>query len=103
LRAGHYAFEIRPCGDLTVTAPDTTQFKRQCYGTLWFEETTLALLTDYENNFMFSTDYPHPTSLSSGPASPATPAHDHITRAYNTLDPSSAKKSSPETRPESTA
>ncbi|MXZ78355.1 MAG: amidohydrolase [Acidimicrobiia bacterium] len=44
-------------------------FRRQAYGTFWFERGTLALLPDYADNFMFETDYPHPTSISPGPAS----------------------------------
>jgi len=56
-------------------------FARQCYGTLWFETSTLALLNEYPNNFMFSTDYPHPTSLSPGPASPAAVPSEHVASA----------------------
>lgn len=44
-------------------------FKRQVYGTFWFEKDTLALLDGYEDNAMFETDYPHATSLTPGPAS----------------------------------
>jgi predicted TIM-barrel fold metal-dependent hydrolase len=42
-------------------------FARQCYGSFWFEKSTLPLLQVYPDNFMFSTDYPHPASLSPGP------------------------------------
>ena len=42
-------------------------FKRQCYGTYWFEQKTLPGLSVYPDNFMFSTDFPHGTSLSPGP------------------------------------
>lgn len=44
-------------------------FRRQVYATFWFEadiERQIDLLPD---NLMFSTDYPHPTSLSPGPGS----------------------------------
>ena len=44
-------------------------FRRQVYATFWFEKTTLKNLVDYADNVMFETDYPHPTSLSPGPAS----------------------------------
>ena len=42
-------------------------FKRQCYGTYWFEQKTLRDLDLYPDNFMFSTDFPHGTSLAPGP------------------------------------
>jgi predicted TIM-barrel fold metal-dependent hydrolase len=61
-------------------------FRRQCYGTLWFETTTLPLLEVYPDNFMFSTDFPHPTSLSPGPASPSYLPIDHIHKYYGKLD-----------------
>jgi uncharacterized protein len=41
-------------------------FRRQCYGTFWFEKGTLKLLEDYPDNFMYETDFPHPTSMSPG-------------------------------------
>jgi len=44
-------------------------FRRQVYGTWWFEERTLEAVKDLADNIMFETDYPHPTSLSPGPAS----------------------------------
>ena len=44
-------------------------FRRQVYGTFWFEKDTLALLPQYPDNVMFETDFPHPTSLHPGPAS----------------------------------
>jgi predicted TIM-barrel fold metal-dependent hydrolase len=67
-------------------------FKRQCYGTLWFERTTLALLDEFADNFMFSTDYPHGTSLSPGPASPAEVPSRHIATAYAGVNPEVARK-----------
>ena len=42
-------------------------FLRQVYCTFWFETTTLRLLEEYQDNVMFETDFPHPTSLSPGP------------------------------------
>jgi predicted TIM-barrel fold metal-dependent hydrolase len=45
-------------------------FKRQIYGAYWFERDILQLTADLlQDNVMFSTDFPHPTSLSPGPAS----------------------------------
>ena len=38
--------------------------------TFWFEQGTISrLVADYADNVMFETDFPHPTSLSPGPAS----------------------------------
>lgn len=54
-------------------------FRRQCYGSFWFETMTLPLLENFPDNFMFETDFPHPTSMSPGPGSyaerPATRAN----------------------------
>jgi len=51
-------------------------FKRQVYGTFWFEQESMSRIVDlYPDNMMFETDFPHPTSLSPGPVSIAlTPA-----------------------------
>lgn len=47
-------------------------FQRQIYGSFWFEDVLIEeVLELYPDNIMFETDYPHPTSLSPGPASPA--------------------------------
>jgi predicted TIM-barrel fold metal-dependent hydrolase len=44
-------------------------FRRQMYATFWFEKVTVERLIDlYSDNVMFETDFPHPTSLSPGPA-----------------------------------
>ena len=46
--------------------------KRQVHGTFWFETQTMqSMLHLMPDNVMFETDYPHPTSLSPGPASVA--------------------------------
>jgi predicted TIM-barrel fold metal-dependent hydrolase len=55
-------------------------FRRQVFGTFWFETSTLGMLEVYPDNFMFETDYPHPTSLSPGPASNASNPAEHIRR-----------------------
>jgi predicted TIM-barrel fold metal-dependent hydrolase len=45
-------------------------FRRNCMSTFWFEQTIISrLVADYADNVMFETDFPHPTSLSPGPAS----------------------------------
>lgn len=45
-------------------------FRRQVYGSFWFESALLKqTLAMFPDNIMFETDFPHPTSLSPGPAS----------------------------------
>jgi predicted TIM-barrel fold metal-dependent hydrolase len=47
-------------------------FRRQIMGMFWFEHESVRRLADlYPDNLMFETDFPHPTSLSPGPASSA--------------------------------
>ena len=67
-------------------------FRRQCYGSFWFETTTLELLELYPDNFMFETDYPHPTSLSPGPASTAEPPSVHIRNSFRHVPVEIARK-----------
>lgn len=48
-------------------------FRRQIYGTFWFEgldaSSLRPALAEFPDNIMFETDFPHPTSLSPGPNS----------------------------------
>jgi predicted TIM-barrel fold metal-dependent hydrolase len=44
-------------------------FRRQVYGTFWFEKIVPEQVEPWVDNVMFETDYPHATSLSPGPAS----------------------------------
>jgi len=67
-------------------------FRRQCYGTFWFETGTLDLLNDYPDNFMFETDYPHSTALAPGPASPADLPSVHIEKHFGSLPLDVAEK-----------
>jgi uncharacterized protein len=47
-------------------------FRRQVYGMFWFETEALHRQIDlFPDNVMFESDFPHPTSLSPGPASPS--------------------------------
>ena len=62
-------------------------FRRQCYGSLWFEQSTLPLLELFPDNFMFETDFPHPTGLSPGPASPAELPSVHIAKGFSDVVP----------------
>jgi uncharacterized protein len=67
-------------------------FRRQCYGCFWFERRTLPLLETYPDNFMFETDYPHPTSMAPGPASPAELPSEHIRHWFGSVPPDVARK-----------
>ena len=55
-------------------------FRRQVYTMFWFERDTLELLPRFQDNVMFETDFPHPTSLHPGPASYAPPPAEVIRR-----------------------
>ena len=48
-------------------------FKRQIYGCFWFEKETLKPAIDIlgADNILYETDFPHPTSMSPGPATSA--------------------------------
>jgi predicted TIM-barrel fold metal-dependent hydrolase len=53
-------------------------FRRQVYTSFWFEEHLDRLVDFYPDNVMFSSDFPHPTSLSPGPGSYARNARETI-------------------------
>jgi predicted TIM-barrel fold metal-dependent hydrolase len=46
-------------------------FRRQVYGCFWFEEQARDAIAKYPDNFLYETDFPHPTSMSPGPQTPA--------------------------------
>jgi predicted TIM-barrel fold metal-dependent hydrolase len=51
-------------------------FRRQIHATFWFEKDCFPLLDQLQDNVMFATDFPHPTSLSPGKATTAQNARD---------------------------
>jgi len=64
---GHGAFKVRPELELP-----SFYIKRQVYGSFWFERDSIGRVIDLiQDNIMFETDFPHPVSLSPGPACPA--------------------------------
>lgn len=68
-------------------------FRRQVYGSFWFEgESVRRILDLVADNMMFETDFPHPTSLSPGPASPAILARDLIEEQLGSFSPEIAQK-----------
>lgn len=63
-------------------------FRRQCFATYWFEQSTLEQLPLYADNFMFSTDFPHGTSLSPGPCGGTTlTPSEYAAAGHSSLDP----------------
>jgi predicted TIM-barrel fold metal-dependent hydrolase len=69
-------------------------FHRQFYGCFWFEgQTALDTLEILgADNFMFETDFPHPTSLSPGPKTIALPAKEHLKAHFSDLAPDVLRK-----------
>lgn len=55
-------------------------FKRQIYGCFWFEQGTLRSTIEQigADNILYESDYPHPTSMSPGPASVAQRPADYV-------------------------
>jgi predicted TIM-barrel fold metal-dependent hydrolase len=60
--------------------------QRQVYFTYWFEQMSMhSALERFEDNLMFETDFPHPTSLSPGPASASPTPREVIERSLGGL------------------
>ena len=59
-------------------------FKRQIYGCFWFERETLKPAVDQlgADNILYETDFPHPTSMSPGPATSAIKPSEYIEEAF---------------------
>jgi uncharacterized protein len=62
-------------------------FKRQIYGCFWFETDTAYDAIDLlgADSFLYETDFPHPTSMSPGPASAAMNPRDFIEATFAPL------------------
>ena len=67
--------------------PPPSTSRPQCYGCFWFEEETAILAIEImgSENFMFETDFPHPTSMSPGPNSVARNPKDHVEEVLGVL------------------
>ena len=72
----------------------TEYFKRQIYGTFWFERDTVgpAIESLGADNIMYETDFPHPTSMSPGPASTADRPPDYIDDVFSGLPEETVEK-----------
>jgi predicted TIM-barrel fold metal-dependent hydrolase len=62
-------------------------FRRQIYGCFWFEDATAISAIEHlgPDNILYETDFPHPTSMSPGPASFAVSAREHIESNFGHL------------------
>ncbi len=62
-------------------------FRRQVYGSFWFESALLKQSIElFPDNIMFETDFPHPTSLTPGPASSSGTPSEMLERSLAGLD-----------------
>lgn len=63
-------------------------FRRQIYGCFWFEResATSALELLGPDNILYETDYPHPTSMSPGPATTAVAPQQYIAETFAAVD-----------------
>ena len=57
-------------------------FRRQIYACFWFERDMIARASElYPDNLMYETDFPHPTSMTPGPATIAQRPEDYASEA----------------------
>ena len=81
-------------GDVTKEHPEydllpSEYFKRQVYGSFWFERRAIGSALDaFPNNVMWETDYPHPTSQYPSPNSIAVRPADFAEDALSGFDES---------------
>ena len=69
-------------------------FKRQIYGCFWFEHDTALAEIDIlgPDNIFYETDFPHPTSMSPGPATAAVNPKDYIQETFSKLPEDTTRK-----------
>jgi len=69
-------------------------FRRQIYSCFWFEKgpSFEAALELYPDNMMWETDFPHPTSMSPGPATLAVAPSEYATEALQNVSADIVKK-----------
>lgn len=79
IRSEHPEYDLLP----------SEYFKRQIYGCFWFEHGPMLDATIESigaDNLLYETDFPHPTSMSPGPASDAMSAKDFINQKLGHLE-----------------
>jgi predicted TIM-barrel fold metal-dependent hydrolase len=68
-------------------------FDRQIFGSFWFERESVSRIADlYQDNLMFETDFPHPTSLSPGPNSTSLTPWEMAELTLKDVDPAVRQK-----------
>jgi predicted TIM-barrel fold metal-dependent hydrolase len=69
-------------------------FQRQIYACSWFEREGLLAAIEIlgDDNIMYETDFPHPTSMTPGPASVAQNPKDYIEDVFTKLPEASQRK-----------
>jgi predicted TIM-barrel fold metal-dependent hydrolase len=69
-------------------------FKRQVYGTFWFEKDTVlpAIESLGADNIMYETDFPHPTSMSPGPVTSAQRPDDYVEEVFKGVPQDAVEK-----------
>ena len=69
-------------------------FRRQIYGCFWFErDSALSAIEQVgADNVLYETDFPHPTSMSPGPASIAERPDDYLRDHFASLEESALRK-----------
>jgi predicted TIM-barrel fold metal-dependent hydrolase len=69
-------------------------FKRQMYGCYWFERESADAAIEVlgPDNFLFETDFPHPTSMSPGPKSTALPPLEYFEKYHGHLPDATKRK-----------
>ena len=69
-------------------------FKRQIYGCFWFEHATALATIDIlgPDNIFYETDFPHPTSMSPGPATAAVNPKEYIQDTFSKLTGDATRK-----------
>ena len=72
----------------------TEYFKRQIYGCFWFEvePARFAIERLGDDNILYETDFPHPTSMSPGPASSALAPNQFLEDNFSDLDEATLSK-----------
>jgi predicted TIM-barrel fold metal-dependent hydrolase len=67
-------------------------FRRQFSATFWYEQPYTQALIDLQDNVLFETDFPHPTSLAPGPHSSSPTPRDAIRSSMGDLPHDVARK-----------
>jgi predicted TIM-barrel fold metal-dependent hydrolase len=69
-------------------------FRRQIYGCFWFERASARSTIEQlgADNILYETDFPHPTSMSPGPASAAVRPDDYLKTNFSGVDGTALRK-----------